>query len=293
MDLDRVQALVAVVELGSFVGAARRLGIPRATLRRRLEALEQEAGVPLLVRTRSGSTPTEAGAVLATRGRELLRDAAALMAAVREEGEEPRGELRLILPVGSHPGIVAMLMASMRHRYPALTVRLRTADDPIAALENEVDVAITIGGRQPGGRWVSMQILPVRQRLLATESYLSEYGRPSGVADLANHELIAWQPPGEGAIRWHLCSGGTFEVSPVLISPDVHLIRQVAGAGQGIAYAPDGLPADGPALVPVLDEVVGRDLSMNIVVPAAMERIPRIRALLGEVRALRDTLTSV
>lgn len=226
--------------------------------------------------------------MLAERGRALLRDAAALMAAVREEGEEPRGELRLILPGGAHPGVVAMLMAAMRQKYPSVTVRLRTADDPISALEHEADVAITLGARQPGGRWVSMKVMPIQQRLLASESYLAQRGPPTSVEDLAAHELISWDPPGESPLQWHLRSGGTIEVAPALISPDVHLIRQVAGEGQGLVYAPDGLPTDGPVLLPVLDDVLGRDLSMNVVVPVAMERIPRIRALLGEVRALRD-----
>ena len=115
MDLEAVRALVAVVELGSFVGAARRLGVPRPTLRRRLEALEEEAGVPLLLRTRSGSTPTEAGAMLAERGRILLRDGAALMATVREVGDEPSGELRLVLPVGPHPAVVARQARAVAH----------------------------------------------------------------------------------------------------------------------------------------------------------------------------------
>ncbi|MEO0599888.1 MAG: LysR family transcriptional regulator, partial [Myxococcota bacterium] len=108
MDLDALRALVTVVELGSFVAASRRLGIARPTLRRRLDALEQEVGVPLLVRTKSGSQPTGAGALLAERGRELLRDGNALLSAVRELGDEPRGELRLVVPVGIAPPIVAM-----------------------------------------------------------------------------------------------------------------------------------------------------------------------------------------
>lgn len=289
MDLEAVRALVAVVELGSFVGAARRLGVPRPTLRRRLEALESEAGVPLLVRTRAGSTPTEAGAMLAARGRELLRDGAALMAAVREAGEEPSGELRLVLPVGTHPLLIAQLMAAMRRRYPKITVRLRTADDPLAALERAVDVAITFGTRQPGGRWVSMEILSIRQWLVASETYLAREGTPTRVSDLHAHELLAWAAPGEDATRWRLRSGGAIDVTPALISPDIHLLRQVAGAGLGIAYVPDGmLPEPGPPIVPVLAKRVGQERSLRVVVPAALEGTPRIRALLAELRAMRD-----
>lgn len=294
MELEAVRALVAVVELGSFVGAARRLGVPRPTLRRRLEALESEAGVPLLVRTRSGSTPTEAGAMLAARGRELLRDGAAIMAAVREAGQEPRGELRLVLPVGTPPMLVGQLMRAMRQRYPQITVRLRTSDDPIAALEHDVDVAITFGSRQPGGRWVSMELFRVRQWLVASEAYLAREGHPKSVSDLHEHELLAWSPPGEDAARWTLRSGGTIDVSPALTSPDIHLLREVAGAGLGIAFVPDGMiPVPGPPLVPVLAELVGQERSLRVVVPAAMESIPRIRALLKELRTMRAAVSAL
>jgi len=281
------------VESGSFVGAARRLGVPRPTLRRRLEALETEVGVPLLVRTRSGSTPTEAGRALAARGTELLRDAAALVAAVRESGDEPRGELRMVLPVGTPPMFVGQLMTVMRNRYPKVTVRLRTADDPVAALEDEVDVAIAFGTHQPGGRWVSMEIFTVRQWLVASEAYLARAGRPASLEELHGHELLAWVAPREDPGRWQLRSGGTLDVIPALSSPDIHLLRQVAAAGLGIAFVPDAmLPDAGPTLVPVLEQEVGTERPMQVVVPAAMEGIPRIRALLRELRAMRAAFES-
>lgn len=291
MDLDSLRALVTVTELGSFVGAARRLGVSRPTLRRRLEALEAEVGVPLLVRTRAGSVPTEAGALLAERGRVLLRDGTALIAAVRDVGDEPQGELRLVVPAGIAPPIVAALMAAMRFRYPRLSLRLQTASDPIAALESGVDVAISFGDRRPGGRWVSMEIGRVRQRLVGTRAYLDRHGAPVEVSDLAAHELLAWTPPGGDATRWPLPAGGHVEVTPVLVSPDIHLLREVAAAGLGLAFVPDAdLQAPGPTLVPVLVDQLGTEHSLRVVVPAAMESLPRIRALLTEIRRLRAAL---
>ena len=75
----------------------------RATLRRRIDQLEARAGVHLVDRTRLGAPLTEAGKVLAARGRLMVNEASALLASVREAGSEPAGELRVLLPIGLPP----------------------------------------------------------------------------------------------------------------------------------------------------------------------------------------------
>src|SRR5688572_2734885 len=103
MDLEEFRAFLAVVETGSFLAAATQLNTPRATLRRRVEALEARAGVLLLERSARGVVVTAAGAVLADRGRVVLQEASALVASVREIGREPVGVLRALVPVGLPP----------------------------------------------------------------------------------------------------------------------------------------------------------------------------------------------
>ena len=93
MDLEEFRAFIAVVETGSFLAAATNLNLARATLRRRVDALEARAGVPLLERSARGVVVTEAGSLLASRGRHVLQEASALIASVREIGREPVGVL--------------------------------------------------------------------------------------------------------------------------------------------------------------------------------------------------------
>jgi DNA-binding transcriptional LysR family regulator len=260
-----------------------------------VEQLEAEVGVPLLMRTRAGSVPTDAGALLARRGQELLQDEAAVVAAVREVGDEPQGELQVVVPVGMAPPLIAILFVSMRERYPKVVVRIRTAEDPLAALDSGVDVAVCFDDREPGGRWVSMEVARVRRMLVAAPAYLEQHGTPQTLDDLRACTLLAWTPPRRPANVWPLVGGGEVEVSLVMESPDIHLIRQVAGHGLGIALTPEGglpamgLPAMGMPLVPVATHLVGDAVPTRIVVPAALEGRARIRALLGIVRELLPT----
>lgn len=97
VQLRSLLALVAVVEEGSFVAAAQRLGYSRSTISHQIAQLEAAVGTALVVRG-SGSrsvTVTPAGAVVVAHGRAVLRLLESAEAKVAELGREQRGVLRL------------------------------------------------------------------------------------------------------------------------------------------------------------------------------------------------------
>lgn len=287
MDLDELRAFVAAVDTGSIVAAARSLDFARATLRRRLDDLEARAGVPLLHRTAQGVTPTEAGAVLAARGRRILEDASGLLSAVREVGADPAGELRVVLPVGLPPQVVTRLFVSLRGKHPGLSLRVDHADEPLRGLLDGVDVVGYFGVRAPAGAWVSHQMLHVQERLVASRDYLARRGTPAAPEDLRGHDLLAWDAPDVDPTAWPVHDGTIVAVTPQVVSTDIHLLRQCTAAGMGIAFLPTAAIAeadDADDLVPVLPDTVGRERPLSVVVPAALADIPRIRALLTEVQ---------
>lgn len=289
MDLDELRAFVAVAETGSIVAAARSLGFARATLRRRLDELEARAGVPLLHRTAHGAIPTEAGAVLAARGRRILQEANALLSSVREVGAEPRGELRFVFPVGLPPDSVTTLLSALQRKYPRLHFRIHYSEDPLAGLLEDVDVAVHFGSRRPSGSWVSYELFRVHERLLASPDYLERHGVPKDAEDLNTHTLLAWDGPDSDPSAWPTRQGAILRVAPQMISPDIHMLRRAAAAGMGIAFLPDreipGAENSGDRLVPVLPELIGRQRALQAVVPAVLSEIPRIQAVLNEIRA--------
>jgi DNA-binding transcriptional LysR family regulator len=288
MDLDELRAFVAAAETGSIVAAARSLNFARATLRRRLDELEARAGVPLLQRTARGVTPTEAGAVLAARGRRILQEASALLSSVREVGAEPVGDLHFSLPVGLPPEGVTSLFLALQARYPRLALNIRFSDDPLAGLLEDVDVAVHFGSRSPTGSWVSYELLRVDERLIASEEYLQRRGVPKTPNELVEHDLLAWDPPDGDPTTWPTRSGTTLRVAPRMVSTDIHMLRRCAAAGMGIAFLPVAKvqePSE-DGLLPVLADDVGRERPLRAVVPANLSEIPRIRAVLDEILAL-------
>jgi DNA-binding transcriptional LysR family regulator len=73
MSLDQLRTVVAIAEEGALTAAARRLHISQPPLTRRLQALEDELGVPLFERQPRGMTPTAAGLALVIEARQILR----------------------------------------------------------------------------------------------------------------------------------------------------------------------------------------------------------------------------
>jgi DNA-binding transcriptional LysR family regulator len=294
MDLEELRSFLAVAETGSFLAAADALGVSRTTLRRRVGALEARAGVPLLETTPHGVAMTEAGRVLASKGRLMVEEASALVASVREIGRAPSGVLRVVMPVGLPAHVIAPLLAAMRRAYPRLSIHSRFSDEPLAEPLTDIDMAVHFTEKAPGGPWISHVVLRARERLFASREYLAKHGAPRSIQDLDRHELFAWQAPGEDARAWPTLSGGHFPVEPSLVATDIHLIRYCCIAGLGIGLIPDalfpdpGLPEG--ALVPVLPDVVGRERPVRVTVPKALADIPKIKMVLDHIQRFLGAL---
>ncbi|MDC0711616.1 LysR family transcriptional regulator [Stigmatella sp. ncwal1] len=294
MDLEELRAFLDVAETGSFLAAADSLGVSRTTLRRRVEALEARAGVPLLKSTRTGVVLTEAGVVLARRGRLMMQETGALLASLREVGQAPSGVLRVVMPVGLPPHLLAPLFGALRTTYPLLRVHASFSGDPLGEPLDNVDLAVHFGEELPRGSWLSHVVLRLQEGLLASTEYLRRRGVPTSVEELQDHELFSWEAPGEDARLWPTLRGPAFRVEPALITPDIHLIRSCCLAGQGIGLIPSAELADpggaGDVLVPVLPERVGRERPVRISVPEALCEIPKIKGVLSSLRHFLEPL---
>ncbi len=288
MDLEELRAFLAVADSGSFLTAAKSLRLSRATLRRRIDQLEARAGVLLVDRTRVGVMLTEAGRVLAARGRLMVQEASALIASVREVGSEPSGMLRVLLPIGLPPHLLTPMLGFVHHKYPRLSFHLQFSDDPTGGLIEDVDLAFHFGDASPSGAWVSKEIVRSRVWAVASRDYLQQRGTPRTLDDLKKHELMTWVGPGDDPKVWPLLRGGSYPVSAMTVTRHIHLIRQFAIAGMGIALVPDAmLPDPGVpdgTLVPVLPDLIGTDVGMRVMIPAVLWEIPRIRAVIDVLR---------
>ena len=278
MDLDEVRAFLAVVERGSLLAASEATGVSRTTLRRRIEALERELEAPLFLRTSGGLEPTRQALRLVAPAQEVLHNARRLHEAVAQ-GDEPAGLLRVLAPVGLPPAATARFIRLALDMHLAVRVHLDLVPDPLSRLTARCDFALLFGDAPVAGPYVTRVMIRTPMRLLASAAYLKRSGAPS-VAGLASRRLLCFNP-GAVDLETLVTDDGPLPVTPVVQSPDVHLLRNIAAQGGGIAWIPDGprwLAEESPPLVHILPEVCAT-VPFRIVAPETMAGSSRFRLM--------------
>lgn len=93
METRFLETFLSVVHHGSLAEAARRLGVTPAAIAQRIQALEEEFGLPLLTRSGRRVRPTEAGLAILEKSQQILNEIRDLKSMARSD--EIYGELRL------------------------------------------------------------------------------------------------------------------------------------------------------------------------------------------------------
>jgi DNA-binding transcriptional LysR family regulator len=292
MDIEALRVLLSVAESGSIQGASRALGLPRSQLRRRIEGLEAEVGVPLFHRDAEGVRLTAAGGVVVERGRAILQGAERLLSDARAAAGEATGVLRAFEPIGMPLIARTRCLLAMRSALPRLQFVLRQVEDPIAHLDEPCELVLHDGPMPDRNTWFSRVVARVPLRALASPAYLAARGAPESVAALARHEVLGWRRAHEGAEAWPLRGGGHVEVSPWFVSHDLLLLRSLAAEGGGIVFAPHTNLLDDPGpdpLVAVLEDEVGAEMVFRVSTRHESNADARTREALDHIlRVLAD-----
>lgn len=154
MNLRQLEVFIAIVEEGSLTRAAERVHIVQPALTHQIKVLEEEFGVPLLVRSSRGVRPTEAGSRLVTQARLLLAQFSALRAHVLGTDVEPAGDVRVGAPSTASALVSPRLVSAIARMYPAIRVHIF---EPMTGLvtnwldETRVDFAISYLPAHQGG----------------------------------------------------------------------------------------------------------------------------------------------
>lgn len=124
MTLQQLRAFLAIVESGSFRGAARELGVSQAGLTNSLQALESGLGVSLLQRSVQGVALTDEGKRLLARAQLIDREARRAV----DEAQRPRGEVSGTLHAGLGPtptgALLHLVVPDFHARFPAVKLKL-------------------------------------------------------------------------------------------------------------------------------------------------------------------------
>ncbi len=188
-ELDGVRVFVAIVEHGSFLAAARALGIPRSTASHRLAALEAALGVRLLARTTRTVAMTEAGRDYHALVRAALRrvdDAYRRMAGLVAA---PRGRVRVALVPGFAETWLGPIAERLLTRYPEVQVVASLEDRRVDLVAEGFDVAVR-AGNLPDSGLTARRIGETRFACFASPAYLANHPPLTTPRDLVYHDAV-------------------------------------------------------------------------------------------------------
>jgi len=266
---------VEVARTRNFSAAGRHLGVPVATLSRRISAMEREFGVRLFDRTTRRVELTEAGARYFERCAHLADEARLAQEALRETATRPSGHLRLSMPVDLGVSVIGPLLPEFARQYPGITFDLDLSSRKTDLVGDHVDVAIRLG-EVKGDQLIARRIGAVGLALFASPTYLDLRGTPAAPADLGEHECVLLRVP-RLQVRWRLERDGM--ESDVMVRGRVMvnnhgLLRLLAERGMGIAALTPDLVRDALAsgrLVRVLPQWAMAPLPIHAVTASRLQ----------------------
>src|SRR5215469_2150739 len=124
MNLDDIAVFVRVVEAGSFSAAARRLGMPKATVSARVARLEKRLGLSLIQRTTRKLRVTDAGDEYFRHCAEAIREVEVAEAALQSTSGKPSGVLKVTAPADLGHTLLPRIVHAYAARYPDVSMEL-------------------------------------------------------------------------------------------------------------------------------------------------------------------------
>ncbi len=218
--MDRLEAMTIlrrVVEQGSFTGAAKSLGMPLASVSRKIGELEGHLGTRLLARSTRKLSLTDAGLGYVEAVRRILDDLEEAERAATGEYVTPRGELVVTAPILFGRLHILPIITDFLAAHPDINVRLLLSDRNLHLIEDHVDLAVRIGAL-PDSELIATRAGSMRTVTCAAPALLAKHGTPQHPRELAAFPCVSFdlQAP---ATSWAFRDPGTGSGFDVPVAP--------------------------------------------------------------------------
>ncbi len=245
-DLNDLYYFSAVVDHGGFAAAERALGIPKSRLSRRISQLENELGVRLLQRSTRRFAVTDVGQSVHRHAQSMLAEAQAAREVVDRLSAEPRGMVRVSVPVGLAQQQMPQLLPEFLARYPQVRVQMHVSNRRVDVINEGFDVAIRVRNKlDDDGSLVMRSFGQIQELLVASPQYLKRAGRPTEPEQLLDHVTLSMNED-EARQRWELQRDGEtrrVDLKPRVAGFDFPMLMALAKQGLGITMLPETLCA--------------------------------------------------
>ena len=263
---DLTETFIAVIDCGSFVQAAKKMGVAPSVITRRINLLEQELKVQLLIRTTRRLSLTRAGESYYRDMQPLVEHWYAVCESVQDDQQALSGKLSVAISVYLsrllQPAIVTFIQQN-----PEVELHCYQVQSQVDCLRDQIDVMI--GPDHLIADTEGMIARPIgnsASQLYASPEYVKRYGVPKRLTELKCHRVIAWKRRDQSKPIWQM-HGSRVSITAKLVFNDWEMAIAAARAGEGIVLIPPAIVhqyIESGDLLPVLSECQTSSTQLNL-----------------------------
>jgi DNA-binding transcriptional LysR family regulator len=289
--LKGISTFVQVADAGGFTRAALRLGLSKSGVAKTIMRLEDRLGVRLFNRTTRRFALTADGQAFYETCSRILAELEGAQDALSSHQMQPRGLLRVDLPVVFGRRWLLPVLLDIAKRYQDLSLDISFTDRRIDPVDDGVDLVVRIGDLEDSSTLIARQLGVQQSILCASPDYIERHGSPQSVDALSGHDCIVFSSGRQALPWWFADMDGKLSAVPVsgrIITNDSDAICEAAIAGQGVAHLATWLIADRireGKLRHVLPQIQTRGFPIHALWPQSRLTAPKVRVVIDELVA--------
>jgi len=286
-DLDDFYCFAQVVEHGGFSAAERATDIPKSKLSRRVYNLEERLGVRLIQRSSRHFAVTDIGMNIYRHAQVMLSAAQAAHDLVDHLSTEPRGTIKISLPVSIAQNEMAKILPDFLKKYPEIKVQMMITNRRVDIINEGFDLALRVRtSLDDDPNLVIRQFEKIEQHLFASQGYLNEFGDLKTPEQLSEHKILSMAE--EHTEQFLILQNEQqqqkkIRINPTVMGSDLNMLAQLAASGCGITLLPDNVVQqyiERGELVRVLSDWKTAHGIFHLVYPSRRGLLPAVRVFI-------------
>jgi DNA-binding transcriptional LysR family regulator len=294
-NINDIVAFVTVVECGSYTLAAKKLGLTRSAVGKRIVRLEERLATRLFQRTTRKLNLTDDGEILYARSSQTLQDLEETEVAMAKRAGEPRGLLAFSLPMTLGRRHVLPVIEQYLQLWPEVTATVAFTDRFVDLIEEGIDVAIRTGPLRHDSSLLTRTVARQHMLVCAAPDYLARKGAPERPQQLVEHDCLCFLTDGRARPWTFNIDGQNWQYTGTarMLMNDGEALQAAALAGFGIAHLPNYLIDEdlrAGRLVPLLEAFALGSEPVQVIYPSKRHLSPKIRCFIDLIaECWRDT----
>ena len=286
-DLDDFYCFALVVEHGGFSAAERATDIPKSKLSRRVYNLEEHLGVRLIQRSSRHFAVTEIGMNIYRHAQVMMNAAQAAHDLVDHLSTQPRGVIKVSLPVSIAQNEIAKILPQFLKTYPEIRIQLIVSNRRVDIINEGIDVALRVRSNlDDDPSLILRKFEKIEQHLFASQAYLNEFGDLKQPEDLSQHQILSMA---DEHLDQHIVVHDEnnhqkkIKVNPIVMGSDLMMLAQLARQNCGIVLLFDTIVQDyvqSGELVRVLPNWKAPHGILHAVYPSRRGLLPAVRVFI-------------